>query len=128
MKKFFALFICLISFVDLSAETITNLKETEPALVLLKELKHLDQLILLTEQNLQNQKSLRKLFLDYQQKQMHYLENMQDKEITLQMIKSAHVLLEGIKEAHLVQAFDAEFIAQLTFFSKFATKSGVPKI
>lgn len=129
MKKISYLFILFfIIFVNLhGVESISNLKETEPALVVAKELLQLNNLIAITEQNLQNQKALKELFIDYQQKQVNYLQNSQDKEITLQLVKSAHRLLEGIKTHHLLQTFDAEFISQLTFFSKFATKRGVPK-
>lgn len=129
MKKITHLFVLfLITFGSLfAAEPITNLKETEPALVVAKELQHLNQLIAITEQNLENQKALRQLFVDYQQQQVNYLQNSQDKEITLQMVKSAHRLLESVKANHLVQTFDTEFISQLTFFSQFATKRGVPK-
>ena len=110
-----------------SNESISNLKETEPALVVAKELDHLNNLISMTEKNLKNQKTLKQLFLEYQQQQVNYLQNTQDKEITLRMVKSAHRLLEAIKDNHLVQTFDTEFISQLTFFSQFATKRGVPK-
>lgn len=129
MKKISYLFgLFFITFGSLfAAEPMANLKETEPALVAAKELERLDRLIVITEQNLENQKALRQLFVDYQQKQMNYLQNTQDKEITLQMVKSAHRLLESIKANHLIQTFDTEFISQLTFFSQFATKRGVPK-
>lgn len=125
MKYFFTLFFILISSI-LHAQSL-NLKETEPALVVLNQLKNLDNLISVTEKNLLNQKSLKKLLIDYQQHQLKYLENAQDKEVTLQMVRSAYQLLESIKQNHLTHAFDTEFISQLTFFSQFATKRGIPK-
>lgn len=128
MKKNFYLVLLLLTFNLLDAEESSfNLKETQPALVAAKELQHLNNLITITEKNLENQKALKQLFLDYQQLQVNYLQNTEDKEITLQMVKSAHRLLEGIKAAHLTQTFDSEFISQLTFFSQFATKKGIPK-
>lgn len=127
MKKFIVLFIILLFNHLHSAESLPHLKETEPALVVAKELQHLNHLIHVTEKNLEHQKNLKQLFLDYQQQQLYYLQNTQDKEITLQMVKSAHRLLESIKANHLIQIFDNEFISQLTFFSQFATKRGVPK-
>jgi hypothetical protein len=110
-----------------AVDPISNLKETEPTLVVAKELNHLDHLIHITSENLENQKSLKSLFLDYQQKQLSYLENTQDKEVTLMMVKAAHRLLVAIQANHLMQTFDTEFISQLTFFSQFATKKGIPK-
>lgn len=110
-----------------SVESLPNLKETEPALVVANEMKRLNNLISITEKNLENQKKLKQLFLDYQQQQVNYLQNSQDKEVTLQMVKTAYLLLEGIKANHLIQTFDTEFISQLTFFSQFVAKQGVPK-
>lgn len=110
-----------------AAENSLGLKETEPSLVLLSEIKRLEHLIHITEENLANQQSLKKQFLDFQKIQLRYLENTQNKEVTLQMVQSAHALLEAIKQYHLTQVFDPEFISQLTFFSQFASKRSVPK-
>lgn len=110
-----------------SVESMLNLKETEPALIVMHELKRLDNLISITEQNLSNQHSIRELLLNYQQMQLKYLDNAQDKQVTLQMVRAAHALLEGIKNSHLTHVFDTEFMSQLNFFSQFATKRGIPK-
>lgn len=118
---FFVLILLTISNLN-ATEPLFNLKETEPALVVANELKRLNNLIVITEKNLKNQQNLKQLFLDYQTQQLNYLQNSQDKEVTLQMVKSAHLLLEGIKANHLLQTFDTEFISQLTFFSQFALK------
>lgn len=121
-------FYFLLVIMNLSAvESIANLKETEPTLVVAKELQLLNNLITITQQNLENQRALKELFLDYQQQQVNYLHDAQNKELTLKMVKSALRLLESIKTNHLLQTFDTEFISQLTFFSQFATKRGVPK-
>lgn len=121
-------FCFFIAVMSLSAvEHVANLKETEPALVVAKELQRLNNLIAITEKNLENQNALKELFLDYQQQQIHYLQDTQNKELTLKMVKSAHRLLESIQANHLIQTFDTEFMSQLTFFSQFATKRGVPK-
>lgn len=128
MKKpvfFLSLLVLITSY--LNAETSLNLKETQPVLVAAQELQRLNSLIAITEKNLENQKALKQLFSTYQQKQINYLSDPENKELTLQMVTSAHRLLEGIRTAHLIQAFDAEFISQLTFFSQFATKPGIPK-
>lgn len=128
MKKTYILFILFFIFsAFLQADVSLNLKETEPALVVAKELERLNQLTAITEINLANQKALKQLFLDYQQQQINYVQNPQNKEITLKMVRSAHRLLESIKANHLLQIFDTEFISQLTFFSQFATKKGIPK-
>lgn len=117
-----------ILIINLNAnETLPTLKETEPALIAAQELQRLNNLMTITQQNLENQKKLQQLFMDYQQQQITYLQNSQDKELTLQMVRSAHRLLESIKANHLVQIFDTEFISQLTFFAQFAVKRGIPK-
>ncbi|WP_213151480.1 MULTISPECIES: hypothetical protein [unclassified Neochlamydia] len=117
-----AIFSCLSRLI--AVEPFYNLKETEPAAVVKNELKRLDQLIFVTERNLEQQKALREIFLHYQERQSFYLQNPQDKESTLHMVKAAYQLLEAIKANHLLQTFDTEFISQLTFFSQFATKQG----
>jgi hypothetical protein len=119
-----AILSCLSRLV--AAEPLYNLKETEPTVVVKNELKRLDQLIFVTEMNLEQQKALRELFLYYQDRQSSYLQNPQDKESTLHMVRAAYQLLEAIKANHLLQTFDTEFISQLTFFSQFATKQGIP--
>lgn len=99
----------------------------DPLQITGNEITKLDALIEVTQQNLENQKKLRKLVSEYQQIQAQYLLNADDKEVLYRAVKSAHRLLENIKENHLTQAFDSQFISELSFFSQIATKRGIPK-
>jgi uncharacterized protein (UPF0371 family) len=119
MKKMIYLLWLLPLFLH-GIDVVPNIKETEPSLVLINEMKRLDNLIYITEKNLENQKQLREMFNDYQNKLLAYLDDTQNKDLMLQMVRMAHLLLETIKEDHLTQVFDAEFISQLNFFSQFS--------
>lgn len=100
---------------------------TEPADLIPNELARLDNLINTTQQNLQNQESLRKLIVAYQNIQNQYLQNTEDKESLFHMVKAAHKVLENIKQNHLTQIFDPKFISELTLFSQIANKRGIPR-
>ncbi len=91
-----------------------------------QELGKIDNLIEVTKQNLESQKHLRELAKDYLQAQKVYMQNTQDKQNGFRMVKKAEVLLEKIKENHLTQAFDQEFLSELSFFASIATKWNAP--
>jgi len=92
-----------------------------------KQLVLLDQLIAVTQENLEKQKALQKAILEYQKLQDLYLQNPNDNEVLFCMVKVAHRLLEGIKANYLTQTFDKDFLSELTVFSQVANKRGIPK-
>jgi len=92
-----------------------------------KQLIMLDNLIAVTQENLNNQKALKQMIQDYQKLQYLYLQNPKDNEVLYHMVKAAHHLLEGIKANHLTQTFDKDFLSELTLFSNVANKRGIPK-
>lgn len=106
--------------------TTTDIPQTTDAVIKLNQLAMLDQLIEVTKQNLEREKQLRAMVQDYLDTQNAYFKTPGDRELTLLMVKNAYYLLEKIKEAHLEQAFDLEFIGELTFFSQIAVKRGIP--
>lgn len=117
---------CLIPSVLFSAEPITHIKETEPSIVILNEIKRLDHLIAMTEKSLDNQKLLKNKLVSYQKLQLDYLENQKNKELTLRLVAVAYDLQQMINETHMNYAFDAEFLSQLAFFAKFADPNPKP--
>lgn len=123
MKNILYITLLLFPIMLKTVEMPSGIKETDPTLVSINEMKRLDNLIFITEKNLINQKNIKKLLIEFQNNQIKYLENNKDKAITLQMIKSAHNLLEAIKSSYLTQSFDSEFISQLQFYSQFASKA-----
>jgi hypothetical protein len=125
MKKKLIL-LCLLPSVLLAAEPISHIKETEPSIVILNEIKRLDHLIAMTEKSLNNQKLLKNKLMNYQKLQLDYLENQKNKEITLKLVAVAYDLQQMINETHMNYAFDTEFLSQLAFFAKFADPTPKP--
>lgn len=103
-----------------------DLPQISDAVIKLNHLAMLDQLIEVTKKNLENEKQLRQLVQEYLDMQNAYFKNPNDVDLTLRMVKKAYYVFEKIKETHLIQAFDQEFISELTFFSQIASKRGVP--
>ncbi len=99
----------------------------DPAALLDNQIAGLDTLIQATQQSLEGQKQLRTLIVEYKNIQTAYLKRMQDNDLLLTLVKSAHRTLKAIKENHLLPDFDPEFIDELTVLSQAATKRGVPK-
>lgn len=104
---------------DLPAFAQDKSKENQVAL--------LDNLIEVTEKNLEAQKALKQQVQSYLALQNEYMKNPNDKDKTLKMVQEAYYLHEKIKEAHLTQAFSTDFISELIFFSEIANKRGIPK-
>lgn len=132
-KCVFIIFFCLISTVILADDegqrkTISPTSQIkDPAALIGNELTMLDNLIEVTQQNLERQEALRELVKEYQKVHDQYMKNIDDKELLYGLIKKAYRLLENIKESHLEHAFAPEFISELTVFSQVAAKRGVPK-
>lgn len=129
MKKNLFIFGALIAMSPLCAQNFTYElpKLTDPAAMAANEIAMLDDLIAVTEQNLEKQKKIKILVVEYQKIQSVYLQNTENKEMLFRMIKSAYRLLESIKDAHLTQAFDPKFISELNLLSQIAAKSGIAK-
>lgn len=97
------------------------------AKLLIHELTMLDDLIRLTDDNLKSQKALREFVVQYQKDLALYLKKSSDKDTVLKVARTAHKLLEEIKKNHLIEAFETDFISELTLFSQIAQKKGIPK-
>jgi uncharacterized membrane-anchored protein len=91
------------------------------------ELTKMDNLIEVTKQNLESQKHLKELVKEYLQVQKIYMQNTSDKQNGYRMVKKAQQVLDKIKENHLTQAFDQDFLSELTFFANIANKWNNPK-
>lgn len=91
------------------------------------ELAILDNIMEITKQNFETQKQLRGLIVEYLQVKHIYLQNIQDKELSFKMVQKAYQVLEKIKEAHLIQAFDKDFMSEITFFANIASKWNNPQ-
>lgn len=91
------------------------------------ELKMLDALIEVTQQNLEAQKQIKQLVAEYQKAQKKYLKNTEDKEQLIRTIKIAYKAHEAIRNNYLTQAFTPEFMSELSMFAQIASKRGIPK-
>lgn len=91
-----------------------------PSTQLSPELMLLDDLIVVTEQNLAVQKELRKDIQAYQLQKKRFVKNMDNHDIAYDMVQRAHDIAETINENHLTQMFSPEFISELSFISQMA--------
>lgn len=136
MKRhlFLHLIICVGLSLPISAID-TSIKPVIPALPEIveredsieNEIKTLDNLIEISQKNLENQRALKSMIVDYKKIQEQFLRNDQDKELMFRMVRQAHRVLETIKENHLTHLFRKEFLSELTLFSQIAVKKGIPK-
>lgn len=87
----------------------------------------LDHLIEATKENLNAQIILKQSIAEYQHLFESYVNNPEDKQLLLQVTKSAHRIIESIKHHHLEQLFDPKFLGELSLFDQVANKRGIPK-
>lgn len=126
MKRFF-LYAIIIGHAALCSSLTADTIKKDPKELLDSQVAMLDHLIEMTERSLEATKEIRELVFNYEQVQAVFLKNQENKEVTVKMIRMAHQLLTKIQQHHLTQQFDADFISELSLFSKIATKKGIPK-
>ncbi len=88
-------------------------------------LRPLDDLIAITEKNLNEQKLLRKQAVEYYKIKSRYLQDKQNKDLVIQMVRAAHQMQQTIESQRVAQLFDAELLEELKFFAKIAAKNGI---
>lgn len=125
------LFFCVCSFV--SADPVHPTTEALPDFEKMtaregQEMQMLDQLITVTQKNLERQRQLRCYITEYLDLQARYIENTDDKDLSVQLVRKAKQVLDGIQQQHLNQAFDPEFISELSFFANIAQKWDTPRL
>ena len=130
-RYFLALLVMTGSF--LAADAVRPVTEALPDFEKMsgrkgQEVEMIDQLILVTQKNLERQKQLRSEIAEYLDLQARYSENTEDKELSVKLVRKAKQVLEGIQNQHLTHAFDQEFISELSFFAGIAQKWDSPRI
>jgi hypothetical protein len=90
-------------------------------------LRALDDLIAVTDKSLAEQKQLRRLTVDYFKVKARYLQDQQNKDNVVQMVKSAHQLQKAMESQNLIHVFDAELLDEIKFFSQIASKKGITR-
>lgn len=90
------------------------------------ELKMLQDLIDATTHNLQQQQLLKQQVEEYLSLLNQYMNDIDNKQLLIKLVKSAHQAFETIKALHLTQSFNPDFISELSLFSQVAVKRGIP--
>lgn len=90
-------------------------------------LQALDQLISATEQSLAAQRQIREQLSGYGEMKSHYLQDQQNRELVLKLVKAANALQAGIESNRLTDPLDGELLHELAFFSQIAKKKSLPK-
>lgn len=93
-----------------------------------KEIEVVEGLIKLSERNVETQKTLRTLIIDYQVANINYIQNPDDKDVLLKTAKLALRTSQIIQENHLEHLFTQEFMSELNLFAQIAKKMGIPRL
>ena len=106
---------------DLPPDGLPQGEEIEAAI------QSMDGLIVATREMLEAQQQIHKLLIDYQQTKGAYMKDQQNRTVVLRLVKIAHALVTQIRQFHLSDAFDPDFLHELSFFSQIASKKNLPK-
>jgi hypothetical protein len=134
MKYFFYFSILIFPWIALSlAENPTllipqsSLIETSVPLSPEDELKTIEQLIINTTKQLETEKQLRELMMQFKKQKDEFIQGNQTRSHTARMVKTARQIHEMLIVHHLDHLFTKEYIDELVFFSSIAGKSAVTR-
>lgn len=91
------------------------------------EVKIIDQLVIATTTQLETQKQLKELMLQFQKQQKEFIEGNQTKVHTGRMVHTARQIYEMIGANHLEHLFAKDYLDELTFFSSIAGKTAMSR-
>ena len=97
----------------------------EPLADMQDELKIVDQLIIATTEQLDTQKQLKELMLQFKKQRENFVQGDQSKAHAGRMVRTARQVYEMIAANHLEHLFAKDYLDELTFFASIAGKSGV---
>lgn len=134
MVKNFIICSLLICGEGLFAADQQSLKLPESSLIMASEnmtdtdeLKIADQLIVTTRRQLEMQKNLKDLMVQFRDQKESFVQGNQTKEHAGKMVRTARQIYEIITANHLEYVFPKDYLDELTFFSSIAGKSGISK-
>lgn len=120
-KCFFFFALVLVSSVATAAEWRPATRELPPDLrgevSVRDEWDCINQLIALTEQNLESQRALRALIAEYRQEQLAFLQGDKTAKRLRQLSQLARQVQHGIQEAHLEELFGSHFMEEISLLS-----------
>ena len=91
------------------------------------EIKTVEQLIETTGRQLEGQKHLRELMLQFKKQKEEFVQGNQTKSHAGRMVRTARQIYEMIAANHLEHLFAKDYLDELTFFSSIAGKSAVTR-
>ena len=121
-----------ILFLFIAAPLLAEQKNSLPQEVKVEEtaddLQKLDLLITITQENIEKQKKLRQLLINYREVEQSCIQNSNDPKLLLQLVSSAKKLHDGIDECYLHDYFRHEFLEELKKLTKLAEKKNIPSL
>lgn len=130
MKK---IFILLFSFAVCHAENPTLLVPQSPLVESSHsmrdddEVKVVEQLITATSSELEAQKHIKELMLQFKKEREEFVQGNQTKAHAAKMLRTARQIYEMITAHHLEHLFAKDYLDELTFFSSIAGKSALTR-
>ncbi len=126
------LFSCgLISFCHAENPTLlipqSSLNDNTLGLGEQDEVKIIDRMIAATESQLETQKRLKEMMLQFNQQMDEFIKGNQTKAHTGRMVRTARQIYVTITESHLEHLFAKDYLDELTFFSSIAGKTAVTR-
>jgi hypothetical protein len=91
------------------------------------EIKALEQLIVATTKQLEAQKQLKELMLQFKKQREDFVQGNQTKSHASRMVRTARQIYEMITSNHLEHLFAKDYIEELSFFSSIAGKTAVTR-
>lgn len=91
------------------------------------EVKTIDQLISATTQQLEAQKQIKELMLQFKKLREEFVLGNQSKSHTSRMVRGARQIYEMITANHIEHLFAKDYLDELTFFSSIAGKTAVTR-
>ena len=134
MKLFFRLFIlscCGLTFGAADNPTLrtpqSSLKQVYVSLKEEDEIKTVEQLIDTTARQLESQKHLRELMLQFKKQREEFIQGNETKAHAGRMVRTARQIYEMIAANHLEHLFAKDYLDELTFFASIAGKTAVTR-
>jgi hypothetical protein len=103
------------------------LKETALPLSEDDEVKVIDHLIAATARQLEMQKQMKVLMMQFKKQREEFVQGNQTKPHAARMVRTARQIYELITSQHLEHLFAKDYLDELTFFSSIAGKTAVTR-
>lgn len=91
------------------------------------EVKVIEQLIAATSRQLEMQKQMKELMLQFKKQREEFVQGNQTKSHASKMVRTARQIYEMIASNHLEHLFAKDYLDELTFFSSIAGKAAVTR-